>query len=51
MPLLWTNIDHCLHSAELQASAFSTGAQLGSDHWPLKIVLQWRNEAFRLPSF
>lgn len=45
LPLLWTPIDHCLHSAEFQVNHFSTAPDLASDHFPLNVELQWRGTA------
>jgi len=34
-------IDHCLHSLEVVTVAREVGPDVGSDHRPLKVALQW----------
>jgi endonuclease/exonuclease/phosphatase (EEP) superfamily protein YafD len=39
IPLLWTPLDHLLHSAELSVIDRRIGPDVGSDHFPLEVTL------------
>lgn len=39
IPLLWTPLDHLLHSPEFTVTDRRIGANVGSDHFPLEVML------------